>query len=49
MRNEKVTHCVANLKMDMNEIQETKRTDALFERIAALVEQSRQFVAYSVK
>ena len=32
----------------MNDVQETKRTEALFERISALIEQSRQFVASSV-
>lgn len=32
----------------MNDIQETKRTEALFERIAILIEQSRQFVTSTV-
>lgn len=32
----------------MNEIQETNRTNVLFERIASLIEQSRQFIVSTV-
>lgn len=32
----------------MNEIQETKRTEALFERVSALIEQARKHVATTV-
>ena len=36
------------VKAQDNNIQETVRIDALFEKIAILIEQSRQFVANSV-
>ena len=39
---------MSNKEPEVNDIQETKRAEALFERISALIEQSRQFVASTV-
>jgi len=37
-----------NKELEVNDIQETKRAEVLFERISTLIEQSRQFVANAV-